>query len=74
MASKMTFHESYGDVSVAQLRAYKRYGVSPSDHNDLVRVYGESNHDLITMAVVEFSPSGFFSAYHLAQASLAFYD
>ena len=73
MASKMTFHESYGDVSVAQLRAYKKYGVSQSDHDDLVRVYGD-NPETITKAVAEHSPAGFFSAYHLAQASLAFYD
>jgi hypothetical protein len=47
----MTFHERYGEVSVAQLRAYKRYNVSQSDHDHLVRVYGENRHEAITQAV-----------------------
>jgi len=46
----ITFHESYGDVSVAQLRAYRRHNVSPSDHYELVAVYGD-RHAAITAAV-----------------------
>lgn len=48
--SKMTFHESYGDVSVAQLRAYKAHNVSPSDHDTLVLYLGD-DHDGIVQAV-----------------------
>jgi hypothetical protein len=47
----MTYHESYGEVSVEQLRAYKRHNVSQSDHDTLVDVYGENRHHAITMAV-----------------------
>jgi hypothetical protein len=44
----MTFHESYGEVSKAQLAAYRKFNVSPSDHNDLVEAFGEDRHDEIT--------------------------
>ena len=47
----MTFHESYGEVSKAQLAAYRKHNVSPSDHNDLVVEFGEDNHDGITAYV-----------------------
>jgi hypothetical protein len=46
----ITFHEQYGEVSVEQLRAYKKHNVSPSDHDYLVMVYGDRHH-AITMAV-----------------------
>ena len=68
MASSMTFHESYGDVSVAQLRAYKRHNVSPSDHDDLVRFFGEDAHADITQYVKENAAEhGSFSVYYLWQ-------
>jgi hypothetical protein len=54
----MTFHESYGDVSRAQLAAYKRHNVSPSDHDQLVQLYGD-NYQLITRVVKDVR-------YHLA--------
>jgi len=51
MASAMTFHENYGMVTKAQLRAYKKYNVSPSDHDDLTREFG-SDYDAITEYVI----------------------
>lgn len=45
------FHESYGEVSRAQLAAYRKHNVSPSDHDDLTDVFGEDNHAAITAAV-----------------------
>ncbi len=45
--SKMTFNEWYGDVSVAQLAAYRRFNVSQSDHDMLVATFGD-NPDVIT--------------------------
>ena len=39
---KMTYHESYGDVSALQLQTYRRHNVSPADHNDLVENFGEN--------------------------------
>lgn len=47
----MTFHESYGEVSKAQLAAYKKFNVSPSDHDDLIESFGEDAHDQITYYV-----------------------
>ncbi len=38
----MTYHESYGDVSRAQLAAYRKHNVSPSDHNDLAEHFGHN--------------------------------
>lgn len=46
----MTFHESYGIVSSAQLRAYRKHNVSPSDHDDLVERFGD-DHAAITACV-----------------------
>ena len=36
----MTFHESYGDVPTPLLRLYKRYNVSPADHDRMMLVTG----------------------------------
>jgi hypothetical protein len=55
-----TFHESYGTVSRAQLAAYRKYNVSPSDHDELVRQFGEDAHAEITACVKENSPAGMF--------------
>jgi hypothetical protein len=48
----MVFHESYGELSRAQLLAYKRYNVSPMDHDDLYRVFGD-NHEAIVAIVTD---------------------
>lgn len=64
MAS-MTYHESYGELTVAQLRAYKKHNVSPSDHDDLVETFGEDAHAAITAAVKKYSPRGSFSAWDM---------
>lgn len=64
--SKMTFDEWYGDITVAQQRAYKKHNVSPSDHDELVRFFGASDHAAITKAVNDIAAShGMFSTYHL---------
>lgn len=43
----LTFHEQFGEVSVAQLRAYKAYNVSPVDHDQLVSVYGDDRAAIV---------------------------
>lgn len=48
---KMIFDERYGELSFAQRAAYRKYNVSKSDHDHLVRHYGEHNHAQITEAV-----------------------
>lgn len=46
-----TFHESFGEVTPAQLAAYRKHNVSPSDHHDLADTLGVGNHSGITAAV-----------------------
>jgi hypothetical protein len=50
---KMVFDEWYGELSYAQRAAYRKYNISPSDHDDLVREFGEHHHAAITAAVKE---------------------
>lgn len=49
--AQVIFDESYGEVTRPQLAAYRKHNVSPSDHDDLVRVLGEDDHDGIVKAV-----------------------
>jgi len=48
--SPLTFHESYGEVTKAQLAAYKKHNVSPADHRDLEERFG-NDHAAITACV-----------------------
>jgi hypothetical protein len=50
---KIVFDEWYGELSYAQRAAYRKHNVSPSDHDDLVRIYGSHNHSQITKVVKE---------------------
>jgi hypothetical protein len=49
--TNIIFHESYGTLTRAQLAAYRKHNISPSDHDGLVDQYGEENHAEITRAV-----------------------
>lgn len=62
--AKMVFDEWYGELTYAQRAAYRRYNVSPSDHDCLVQVYGD-NHAAITAAVKRNSPKGMFSYFDM---------
>jgi hypothetical protein len=62
---KMVFDEWYGELSYAQRAAYRKYNVSPSDHNDLVSRYGQGSHAEITAAVKRFSRDGMFSTFDM---------
>ena len=57
---KIVYDEQYGELSYMQRAAYRKFNVSPSDHNSLVHVYGD-DHKAIEQAVRENSPHGFFS-------------
>ena len=50
---KMVFDEWYGELSYAQRAAYRKYNISPADHDMLVMEFGAENHAEITKAVVE---------------------
>jgi len=58
--TKTIYNEWYGEVTRAQLAAYRRYGVSPHDHNCLADEFGEDNHAAITAAVKERSQDGYY--------------
>lgn len=67
----MTYHDSYGTISTEQLRLYRKYNVSTSDHDMLVEVYGsgEDGRKGICEAVKRFSDGGIFSEYRMVQAA-----
>lgn len=50
---RTVYYESYGELSVAQRAAYRRYNVSPADHDMLVVRFGEGAHEAIAAFVRE---------------------
>lgn len=67
MASSITFHEFYGEVSRAQLAAYRKHNVSPADHGDLLARFYIDNHEAITKYVKDNAAqhNGIYSAFDL---------
>lgn len=65
--AKMVYDEWYGELTFAQRAAYRKYNVSPSDHDSLVEQFGRNNHAAITEAVKKYSPNGMFSDYRMMQ-------
>ena len=59
---KLVFDEWYGELSYAQRAAYKKFNVSPSDHDGLVARFGADAHDKITAFVKEHSTTGMYRA------------
>lgn len=60
------FHEMFGNVTRAQLAAYRKHNVSPADHDDLEDIYGQGNHAAITKAVKDpanQSDGGYYSSW-----------
>lgn len=57
---KIVFDEWYGELSFAQRAAYRKFNVSPSDHDELVREFGADAHAAITKAVKARSTSGMY--------------
>ncbi|MFA5709317.1 hypothetical protein [Mycolicibacterium sp.] len=66
------YTDDYGDVTEEQWRLYRERNVSPSDHDELLEVYGrdESAREQIVAAVREFTrDGGSYSSYHMVQAA-----
>lgn len=59
---KIVYDEWYGELSYAQRAAYRKYNVSPSDHNLLMNEFGAGAHAEITKAVKERSSDGMYRA------------
>lgn len=67
---KIVFDENYGHISYAQRAAYRKYNVSPSDHDELLQVFG--NDPAAITKYVKFNASnhrGMFSVYEMSQDS-----
>lgn len=58
----MTYDEWYGELSVAEHRAIKKFNVSPLDHQMLCDEFGRENHAAITAAIKERSAGGMYVA------------
>jgi hypothetical protein len=58
----LVFDESYGTLSYAQRAAYRKYNVSPCDHDQLLLAFREEDHRGITKYVKDNSPNGYFVA------------
>lgn len=56
----MVYDEYYGELTYAQRAAYRKYNVSPYDHDELARKFGAKNHDAITKFVKENSTTGMY--------------
>lgn len=65
--AKMVFDEFYGNLTYAQRAAYRKFNVTPSDHDTLVDIFGASEHAKITAAVKAASPTGMFSDWTLQE-------
>ena len=59
---KLVYDEWYGELSFAQRAAYRKFNVSPSDHQDLVADFGEDNRAAIVAVVRDRSRSGMYRA------------
>jgi hypothetical protein len=67
---KMVYDESYGELTYAQRAAYRKYNVSPSDHDMLTDRYGD-DHAAITAAVKRNSRGGLFSWWDMSREGRA---
>ncbi len=76
MGSSMTtdntvYTDDYGHVTEEQWQLYRERNVSPSDHDELLEVYGrgEAGRDRILAAVREFSRNGQYQSYDMVRAA-----
>lgn len=64
---KIVYDEWYGDLSFAQRAAYRKYNVSPADHDAILMHFRAREHDAITK-YVKFNASnnkGMFSSFEM---------
>jgi hypothetical protein len=52
----MTYHESYGTLPTNLLRMYRRYNVSPADHDRILMAFGWSwdSTNIVWQSVLDF--------------------
>jgi len=56
----LVYDESYGELSVDERKAIKKFNVSPSEHQDLCDDFGENNHSVITETILQRSSTGMY--------------
>jgi hypothetical protein len=61
--AKIIFDEAYGNLSFAQRAAYRKYNVSPSDHDMLTQIVRKDAHADLTQIVKDYSPNGSFDVF-----------
>jgi len=62
----LIYTDAYGEVTRAQLAAYRKRNVTPVDHGELVRVFGDDRQAIIR-AVWEYTGTGGFNLYTFMQ-------
>jgi hypothetical protein len=67
----LVYTDAYGNVTEEQWRLYRERNVSPSDHDELLDVYGrgDAGRVLILAAVREFSRDGQYQSYDMIRAA-----
>lgn len=70
MNAPTIIHETYGEVTRAQLTAYRKHKVSVDDHDDLEALYGRGAHEAITAAVRRYCRGGVFHVRDMWQDNL----
>lgn len=68
---KLVYTDAYGNVTEEQWQLYRERNVSPSDHDELLDVYGQGDASrvLILAAVREFSRDGQYESFHMIRAA-----
>ena len=68
---KLVYTDAYGNVTEEQWQLYRERNVSPSDHDELLDVYGhgDAGRDLILAAVREYSRNGQYQSYDMIRAA-----
>jgi len=70
-AENTVYTDAYGQITEEQWQLYRERNVSPSDHDELLEVYGRdgAGRDLILAAVREYSRDGQYQSYDMIRAA-----
>lgn len=71
MSNALLYTDAYGEVTGAQYRLYRKFNVSPSDHDTLQMVYGDGpgGRDRIMAAVRQYAKDGQYEDYLMVSAA-----
>lgn len=65
------YTDAYGEITEAQHRLYRKFNVSPADHDMLLEVYGDGpgSRDAIMAAVRTYAKDGQYQEYLMISAA-----